>query len=93
MTGREIVEQLTKDIMSGAYSEGGKLPSEAKLTEHFGVSRMTLRGALEQLRQQGLFPLPDKNYSQKYVWFRRMSSTAFGRLMLLRTLPLLKRER
>ena len=40
--------------MSGAYSEGGKLPSEAKLSERFGVSRMTLRGALEQLRQQGL---------------------------------------
>ena len=40
--------------MSGAYSEEGKLPSEAKLSEHFGVSRMTLRGALEQLRQQGL---------------------------------------
>ena len=42
-----------KDIMSGAYSETGKLPSEAKLSEAFGVSRMTLRGALEQLRQQG----------------------------------------
>ena len=40
--------------MSGTYSEGGRLPSEAKLSERFGVSRMTLRGALEQLRQQGL---------------------------------------
>ena len=56
-------------------------------------SRSKLEDCVEQLRQQGLFPLPDKNYSQKYVWFRRMSSTAFGRLMLLRTLPLLKRER
>ena len=54
MTGREIAERLTKDIMSGAYSEEGKLPSEAKLSEAFGVSRMTLRGALDQLRQQGL---------------------------------------
>ena len=43
-----------KDIMSGVYSENGKLPSEAKLSESFGVSRMTLRGALEQLRRQGL---------------------------------------
>ena len=56
-------------------------------------SRSKLEECVEQLRQQGLFPLPDKNYSNKYVWFRRMSSTAFGRLMLLRTLPLLKRER
>ena len=54
MTGKEIVKRLTKNIMSGAYSETGKLPSEAKLSESFGVSRMTLRGALEQLRQQGL---------------------------------------
>ena len=43
-----------KDIMSGVYSENGKLPSETKLSESFGVSRMTLRGALEQLRHQGL---------------------------------------
>ena len=43
-----------KDIMSGVYSENGKLPSETKLSESFGVSRMTLRGALEQLRRQGL---------------------------------------
>ena len=54
MTGREIVEQLTKDIMSGTYSETGKLPSEAKLSDEFGVSRMTLRGALDELRRQGL---------------------------------------
>ena len=54
MSGKEIVERLMKDIMSGVYSESGKLPSEAKLSEAFGVSRMTLRGALEQLRRQGL---------------------------------------
>ena len=54
MSGKEIVERLIKDIMSGVYSETGKLPSEATLSEAFGVSRMTLRGALEQLRRQGL---------------------------------------
>ena len=54
MTGKEIAERLATDIMSGIYSKTGKLPSEAKLSENFGVSRMTLRGALERLRQQGL---------------------------------------
>ena len=54
MTGKEIAERLMKDIMSGTYSETGKLPSEAKLSDKFGVSRMTLRGALEHLRRQGL---------------------------------------
>ena len=54
MTGKEITAQLVKDIMAGVYSEAGRLPSEAKLSEHFGVSRMTLRGALDELRRQGL---------------------------------------
>ena len=54
MKGKEIREQLVRDIMSGKYSESGRLPSEAKLVEAFGVSRMTLRGALDELRRQGL---------------------------------------
>ena len=54
MKSREVVERLTKDIMSGAYSEAGRLPSEARLAVLFGVSRMTLRAALDELRRQGL---------------------------------------
>ncbi len=54
MKAREIVRRLVKDIMAGAYSETGKLPSEAALSDAFGVSRMTLRGALDELRRQGL---------------------------------------
>ncbi len=54
MRGKEIVEKLTKDIMDGVYSEDGRLPGESNLAKHFGVSRMTLRFALEELRRQGL---------------------------------------
>jgi len=54
MTGKEISSQLVKDIMAGVYSKTGRLPSEAMLSESFGVSRMTLRGALDELRRQGL---------------------------------------
>lgn len=54
MKSREIVERLVKDIMSSVYTETGKLPSEAKLSDTFGVSRMTLRAALDELRRQGL---------------------------------------
>ena len=54
MKSREIVERLTKDIMSGAYSESGRLPGEMSLAASFGVSRMTLRAALDELRRQGL---------------------------------------
>lgn len=43
-----------KDIMAGVYSGTGKLPSESALSDSFGVSRMTVRAALEELRRQGL---------------------------------------
>jgi len=56
-------------------------------------SMKALNNCLEELRKEGLFPLPDRDYSQKYTWFRRMSNTKLGRSVLLHTLPLLKRER
>ena len=56
-------------------------------------SRKALNSCLEELRQQGLFPLPDRDYTQKYKWFRRMTNSAFGRTILLNTLPLMKKER
>ena len=52
-----------------------------------------LNDNLEILRQEGLFPLPDHDYSQKYKWFRRMLNTSVGRAMLFHMLPLLKKER
>ena len=52
-----------------------------------------LEKKLTVLRQKGLFPLPDINCTTKYTWFRRMSNTSIGRTILMRTLPLLKRER
>ena len=54
MTSREIREKLMKDIMSGIYSKTGRLPGELSLADSFGVSRMTLRMALDELRRQGL---------------------------------------
>jgi len=46
-----------------------------------------------ELNQDALFPLPDKDYSTKYVWFRRMINNRWGRKILLATLPLMKKER
>lgn len=56
-------------------------------------SRQYLDKQLEELHSKGLFPLPDKDYTKKYKWFRRMTSSSFGLNILMRTLPLLKRER
>jgi len=54
VTGKYILTTLTKNIAEGRFSDDGKLPSEAALCKHFGVSRMTVRGALEELRRHGL---------------------------------------
>ncbi len=52
-----------------------------------------LNETIESLRQHNLFPLPDRDYSTKYTWFRRLTNSSTGRKLLLTTLPLLKKER
>lgn len=56
-------------------------------------SQKALNEAIETLHQKGLFPLPDRNYTAKYTWFRRMTNSSIGRTLLLHTLPLLNKER
>lgn len=56
-------------------------------------SQQALNACIEDLSSKGLFPLPDRDYSQKYKWFRKMTNTRLGRTILLNTLPLLKKER
>lgn len=48
---------------------------------------------LEELRKKGLFPLADKDYTTKYKWFRRLTNSKIGLAFLMRTLPLIKKER
>jgi hypothetical protein len=48
---------------------------------------------IETLRAEGLFPLPDRNYTKKYQWFRRMTNSRLGLGVLVRLLPLMKKER
>ena len=56
-------------------------------------SRQELEKRIKELYAEGLFPLPDRDYSQKYKWFRKMINTSLGRSILLNTLPLLGKER
>ncbi|MFG2071702.1 GntR family transcriptional regulator [Nonomuraea maritima] len=51
---RQIADQLRQAIESGRLREGEKLPSEAELIEHYGVARMTVRQAIQELRNEGL---------------------------------------
>ena len=56
-------------------------------------SQKALNACINELNSKGLFPLPDRDYSQKYIWFRKMTNSRLGRTILLNTLPLLKKER
>lgn len=40
-----------------------------------------------ELERHGLFPLPDRDYTRKYTWFRRMAATKIGRRLLVMGLP------
>lgn len=51
---RQIAAMLRAAIESGDLAPEEKLPSEAALIEHFGVARMTVRQALQELRGEGL---------------------------------------
>jgi GntR family transcriptional regulator len=49
------VEQTLKEMIEGTtYSPGEQIPSERELSEQLGVSRMTVRRAIENLIQRGL---------------------------------------
>jgi len=51
---RQIAGQLQQAIGAGSYAPGGRLPTEAELSQHFGVNRHTVRRALEELSRAGL---------------------------------------
>lgn len=51
-------------VLAGEYATGRVLPSEAVLSAEFGVSRVTVRKALEQLRDEGLV-----DSRQGFGWF------------------------
>ncbi len=50
----QIYLVLREQIMEGRFDPKQPLPSEHHLSAHFGVSRVTLRGALDRLEKDGL---------------------------------------
>jgi DNA-binding FadR family transcriptional regulator len=49
-----LLQQLIDKIISGEMAEGSTLPNEAELTDRFGVSRTTLREAMQHLSALGM---------------------------------------
>jgi GntR family transcriptional regulator len=51
---RQIASRLRKDIASGRYAPGDRIPTEPELSARYGVSRITARQAVEHLVREGL---------------------------------------
>lgn len=51
---QSIAEDLRQRLSDGEFAASGLLPSEAALSDRYGVSRVTVRRALESLRADGL---------------------------------------
>jgi GntR family transcriptional regulator len=61
---RLIADELRVRVKSGVYGAGRLLPSEAELGTEFDASRVTIRRALETLREDGLV-----DARQGFGWF------------------------
>src|SRR4051794_16131174 len=78
---RQIASALRKSITSGKLAPGEKLPSEAELIDHFGVARMTVRQAVQELRGEGLVVAEHGKgvYVRSVPPVRRLASDRFAR--------------
>lgn len=50
----QIYQSIKEGIILGKHKKGDKLPSERELSLYFGVSRLTLRKAIEELSREGI---------------------------------------
>ena len=46
-----------------------------------------LEKRVSRLYEKGLFPLPNKSYTRKYQWFRRLANHRTGRRLLCQLIP------
>ncbi|MEK2473527.1 GntR family transcriptional regulator [Streptomyces noursei] len=51
---QQVAAEIRSGITAGEYKPGALLPSEAQLIERYGVSRPTVRKAIDALRTEGL---------------------------------------
>jgi GntR family transcriptional regulator len=49
----QVAADIEADIDAGRLRPDTRLPSEAELSQQYGVARVTVRRAMEQLRERG----------------------------------------
>ncbi len=96
---RQIADRLQHDIGAGVYPPGGRLPTEAELSQQFRVNRHTVRRAIEELSRGGLIRVEQGRGSfvaedvldyaveprtRFSEWIRRHNKEPSGRLLQLK---------
>jgi GntR family phosphonate transport system transcriptional regulator len=98
---RQIAGRLKEEIAAGTRPPGSQLPTEALLSDRFGVNRHTVRRALEELSRDGLVRIEQGRGSfvaedvldytveartRFSEWIRKHNKEPSGRVRQLRTL-------
>ena len=93
----EVAKQLQRQIASGKYTLGQKLPCEPKLMEEFGVGRSSIREAVRVLAnagivrvQQGLGTFVEFKNGAEVPWYERLQDAKSYELYEVRQLLELK---
>ncbi|WP_328850249.1 winged helix-turn-helix domain-containing protein [Micromonospora globbae] len=59
----KLITAIKDRIASGEFGPGDKLPSSSELIEQYGISRMTVRIAMERLKAAGVVEsIPGSGY-------------------------------
>lgn len=85
----QLKTHLLRRILKGEWQEGSLLPTEAEMKEEYGLSRATIRQALEELKNEGY--IERKRHVGTIVSFQRvkpelMKLTSFSEDILARGL-------
>ena len=81
----EIADRLRREILTGQYRMGERLPSERDLASRFEVSRGAVREALSQLEQQGIIEIQPGGIRVKPL--EQASLAILGPLLALDEVP------
>ena len=95
----------TRDIISRLNIMADRLPVSDKAALQRRIAQLTmdylyniiqqtrsrhyLNRKIEGLKKEGLFPLPNQDYTVQYTWFRKLSNSQAGRTVLLRLIPMM----
>jgi DNA-binding LacI/PurR family transcriptional regulator len=69
-----VAAQLTQDIVSGAYSDGGRLPTVKELAHRYGVSFRTMRKVMNTLVDRGMLRHERTAFSVQRISLQRSGS-------------------